>query len=177
MQYNLFGDNNNSESMYESSATISLCKRYRYVLKRFWDPNKKNCIFIGLNPSTADANINDPTIKKCISFADSFGCGGFVMLNLFAYRATNPFELIDNKIPVIGESNNRFLNSYCLDRKYLFVICCWGNGGKYLRRDEFVLQMLKNNNIPFYSIGNLTKEGCPPHPLYLKSDTKLERML
>ena len=70
------------------SAKISSCGLYRYDLWRVWDSQKENVCFIGLNPSTADENKDDPTIRRCMAFAMAWGYGSLCMLNLFAFRAT-----------------------------------------------------------------------------------------
>ena len=72
------------------SAEISKCGKYRYMLMRIWDLDLPKVCFVGLNPSTADAKEDDPTIRQLIEFAKSWNYGGFVIVNLFAMRATNP---------------------------------------------------------------------------------------
>ncbi|WP_368188730.1 DUF1643 domain-containing protein [Aeromonas sp. R7-3] len=71
-------------------AVFSPCRTYRYALSRVWATDKPYALFIGLNPSTADETLDDPTIRRCIDFAKRRGYGGLVMANLFAYRATDP---------------------------------------------------------------------------------------
>ena len=76
---------------YELSATFSPCRRWRYTLLRRWEPaNLIVVAFIGLNPSTADETLDDPTIRRCIGFAKAWGAGGMYMLNLFGWRSTDP---------------------------------------------------------------------------------------
>jgi hypothetical protein len=84
----------------ERAAVLSECGRYRYVLTRTWDHDLAACAFIGLNPSTADAHEDDPTIRRCIRFARDWGHGGLIMLNLFAWRSTDPRGLLDAIFPV-----------------------------------------------------------------------------
>jgi len=119
-------------------------------------------MIIGLNPSTADAIKDDPTITRCINFAKSWGYGGVYMLNLFAFRATKPKDMFIVKEP-IGEQNNSYLKKYAkiCDK----VICAWGNHGKYKKRSSDVKSNL--NNLYYLA---LNKTGEPAHPLYLKSD-------
>ncbi len=76
-----------------SGANFSRCRRYRYTLWRIWDPKQQPVMMIGLNPSTADAQSNDPTIRRCIGFARDWDAGGLIMTNLFAFRATYPTDL------------------------------------------------------------------------------------
>ena len=75
------------------TAVIDKTEKYRYSLLREWDDTRHKCLFIMLNPSTADASRDDPTIRRCIAFAKREGCGGLHVVNLFAYRATDPVEL------------------------------------------------------------------------------------
>ena len=76
------------------SAEFSPDKVYRYELWRIWDEALPVCMFIGLNPSTADETVDDPTIRRCINFAKEWGYGQLVMTNLFAFRATKPAEMM-----------------------------------------------------------------------------------
>ena len=75
--------------MYEKSAIISECEQYRYELRRIWQPKKGLVCWVMLNPSIADANIDDPTIRRCIGYTAKWGYGGRVVVNLFALRATS----------------------------------------------------------------------------------------
>ena len=90
------------------SATFSNCRKYRYALSRSWDEKKKIVLFIGLNPSTADEKKDDPTIRRCINYAQSWGFGGLQVANLFAYRATKPTKLRYVENPV-GDDNDQQL--------------------------------------------------------------------
>ncbi|GHX72979.1 hypothetical protein VCSRO16_3593 [Vibrio cholerae] len=72
----------------KNTAELSKCRKYRYALWRTWDSDKPFAMFIGLNPSTADEKNDDPTLRRCINFAKSWGYGGVCMANLFAFRAT-----------------------------------------------------------------------------------------
>ena len=89
----------------KSEAMLSVDRKYRYVLTRTWDETLSNIMFVGLNPSTADETTDDPTIRRCINFAKSWGYGGLYMVNLFAYRSTNPnnIRIVDNPI---GDDND-----------------------------------------------------------------------
>ena len=89
-------------------AVFSPCRTYRYALSRVWAADKPYALFIGLNPSTADETLDDPTIRRCIDFAKRWGYGGLVMANLFAYRATNPSEMKAATDPV-GVANDEWL--------------------------------------------------------------------
>jgi hypothetical protein len=142
-------------------AQFSDCRKYRYALWRTWE-NDSHVTFIGLNPSTADETDDDPTIRRCINFAKSWGFGGIEMLNLFAFRATSPKEMMKCSEP-IGSENNDFLKMYL--NKGGPNIACWGNYGEYLNREKEVIELLGKSNL---SILGLTGKGQPKHPLYLK---------
>lgn len=128
-------------------------------------------MFIGLNPSTADEKKDDPTIRRCVGFAKSWGFGGIYMLNLFAYRATKPEELKKVTDP-IGPENDKFLKYYHSPEG--LNIACWGTRGALMNRSETVIELLGINNL---SCLGITKEGCPKHPLYLRRDLKPVNLL
>ena len=92
-------------------AVLSECKKYRYMLRRVWDRTKPACLFIGLNPSTADATVDDPTIRRCVGFADSWGYGELVVGNLYAFRATKPKDMFNQDDPV-GPFNDLWLKKW-----------------------------------------------------------------
>jgi hypothetical protein len=143
---------------------------YRYALWRIWDQSKPRPIFIGLNPSTADAENDDPTIRRCINFAKAWGGGGVIMLNLFAYRSTKPEGLHKVSDP-IGPDNNKWLDFYT-SKSNSVIIAAWGAGVKSSpieQRDKHVLNRLTKYH-QLYHLG-LTKEGYPRHPLYVKGTT------
>lgn len=145
------------------NATMSSCKRYRYQLERSWSAQtsrKSTVVFIGLNPSTADATDDDPTIRKCIAYAKSWQFNKLFMVNLFGWRATNPNELIQAKNPV-GTLNDRYLDDAIL--RSALVVACWGEHGIIMNRSDDLkaryprrLTCLKTN-----------QSGEPTHPLYL----------
>ena len=147
-------------------AQFSDCRNYRYALWRTWGPGDGHVMFIGLNPSTADETRDDPTIRRCIGFAKKWGFGGINMLNLFAYRATDPKDLKKAADP-IGPKNNDYLTMY-LDAGGM-SIACWGVHGGYLDRGRQVIDLLVIDNLQCFG---LTKNGQPKHPLYLKSGTE-----
>ena len=147
------------------NATFSDCRKYRYALSRTWDGKKKTILFIGLNPSTADEKIDDPTIRRCINYAQNWGYGSLLMVNLFAYRATMPSELKNVKNP-IGNDND--LHIIELSKKADIAVAAWGNEGTLLNRDKEVKKILPN-----LMCLKINKSGQPSHPLYQKKDLKL----
>src|SRR5689334_322706 len=86
--------------MLERDAVISDCGRYRYLLRRAWDHTRPRCLLIMLNPSTADAEIDDPTIRSCIRLAKENGYGSFEVVNIFSFRATDPKDLAKAERPI-----------------------------------------------------------------------------
>ena len=125
----------------KKGARFSDCRTYRYGLWRIWDETTAYAQFVGLNPSTADEFNDDPTIKRCISYAKAWGYGGLMMTNLFAYRATDPEIMLRAKDP-IGPENNRLLLAYANNAGV--VVGAWGNNGSHLDRATEVLEMLSD---------------------------------
>src|SRR5574337_58428 len=154
--------------MMRTGAKFSRCRKYRYVLWRIWDESKPMCAFIGLNPSTADEVKNDPTVTRCINYAKAWDCGGLYMLNIFAYRATDPKVMKAQNDP-IGPENNKHLDLYTGMSE--IRIAAWGTHGSYLNRGRDVAALLAN----LKCLG-ITQSGHPKHPLYLRSDTKPIRL-
>jgi len=148
------------------TAYFSECRNYRYTLWRIWDETKPFCLFIGLNPSTADETNDDPTIRRCINFAQTWGYGALCMANLFAFRATNPKNMMNNIKP-IGKLNDEYL--IMLSQLADVTIAAWGNNGSYLSRDKEVIKIISEMKCL-----RKTKKGFPGHPLYIPSDTKLK---
>ncbi len=143
------------------AATLSPDGLYRYRLRRAWGvDNWVN--FIMLNPSTADADQDDPTIRRCIGFARRWGYDGLIVTNLYAYRATKPKVLRTVADPV-GPDNDTHLLACSLDRP---VVAAWGANADPARVAA-VLELLPGD---IYTLG-LTKDGQPRHPLYVRADT------
>jgi len=149
-------------------ADISGCGKYRYALWRQWDWQgyANQVMFVGLNPSTADATQDDHTIRRCIAFAKTWGYGGMLMLNAYAYRATEPKVMMAAADP-IGPGNAEAL-SYRRSQAGL-IVAVWGNGCSSEREAE-VCRIL---NTQIHCLGQ-TKSGRPKHPARLRSDTALE---
>lgn len=151
----------------KKTAIISDCGKYRYELSRIWDESKPKVLFIMLNPSTADADIDDPTIRRCIGFAKSWGFGGLYVGNLFAFRSPNPKDLLTEDNPV-GKMNCYHLNSMSL--KCDMVVCAWGNK-PILNKMKAKMPLIYDKASKRHYI-ELSKDGTPKHPLYLKGDLK-----
>ena len=154
-------------------ATISKDGAYRWTLSRIWNGFKPAMVWIMLNPSTADADKDDATIRVIVERARRMGYGGVLVLNLFAYRATDPRDLKGAVAP-IGARNNDALMKMIKRYKmgtFRYVMAAWGNHGSYLARDAEVLDILRRNNVPVHAI-KLTKVGNPCHPLRQSYDTE-----
>lgn len=151
----------------KSGATIDETGRYRYTLWRSWDGRRKKLAFVMLNPSTADAVENDPTIRRCIAFARHLDYGRLEVVNLFAYRATKPEALRQVDDPV-GPQNDDHLKQAAAGAHR--VILAWGNHGLLKKRNRHVLSLLSEITTPF-CLG-ITDLGQPRHPLYVKGDFK-----
>lgn len=153
------------KSALRRGATLDETGSYRYSLWREWDAYTPKVGFVMLNPSRADAFVDDPTIRRCIGFAHSWGFGGLEVVNLFAYRTTYPHELSCAVDPV-GIENDLYLES--LGDRVEQIVLAWGNGGSLWNRDRTVLSLLSNQSA-IYCLG-LTKVGQPKHPLYMRND-------
>lgn len=161
-----------AEDIKKSSATWGGAnKEYRYTLKRIWNEKLPKCVVIGLNPSTATEEADDPTVRRCVGFAKREGCGSLCILNIFAFRSTNPRKLISCVDPV-GEENDKYIVKECSNAKV--IIAAYGAHGKLNGRDAEVLRLLKTK-LPEKKIMcfGITKHGNPKHPLYQPRDAKL----
>jgi hypothetical protein len=158
------------------SATFSGDNRYRYTLMRRWaerGASGDGALWVMLNPSTAGAAEDDPTIRRCIGFSKGFGFRSLTVVNLFAFRATRPRDLWAQEDPV-GPDNDPTIALAA--REAQTIILAWGASLNATERGRAVVDILRAN--AFYTqrlvcLGR-TKQGGPRHPLYVKSDTKLE---
>lgn len=151
-------------SQLPGSAVFSDCRRYRYLLTRCWDTQRPQVLFVGLNPSTADATRDDPTLRRCVGFARRWGYGGVVLVNLFALRTPSPTVLFAHPEPIGPENDAWLLRAR---DSVEFVIFAWGACGDRMGRASCVKDWFENP----YCLG-LTKTGEPRHPLYLPADTQ-----
>lgn len=151
-----------------SDAIISPDGLYRYSLIRNWDPQLKEIIYIGINPSTADGNVDDATIRRLRDFTRKYGYGGFRIINLYAFRATDYLDL-KNVTDPIGTENSRELARW--QGRLKTIVFMWGNNKK-----DFMVQ--RNNVIEMYPnalcFGH-NDDGSPKHPLFLSGESKLIR--
>jgi hypothetical protein len=159
----------------QKGAILSPDGRYRYTLERYWGPHDSFALFVMLNPSTADASVDDPTIRRCMGFARAWGHDGLLVWNLYGYRATDPAEL-DRVAEPIGPENEDHLWDILLDEAGppAVIVAAWGakpNRGRYGSR-EAVIRVGPLYDREVFCLG-LTKDGHPRHPLYVRADAPL----
>lgn len=143
-------------------AKFSDCRKYRYALWRIWDTSKPLIMFIGLNPSTANENDDDPTIRRVKKFAFDWGYGGVYMMNLFAYVTPYPDALLKVYDP-LGD-NDFWLQS--IGSKVNDIVFAWGGFDLSVQREADVIKMFPNAKALV-----INKDGTPRHPLYVKANT------
>lgn len=162
---------------WRGSAVFSFDYTYRYRLSRVWGPASR-MVFVMLNPSTADATHNDPTITRCMGFARREGLGGIVVVNLFALRVTRPVHLFDGTVgdDPNGLSNQRYVDGalYGARADAWPIVCAWG-ANKRVDESEAWQTFFKSPAHPHLDLLCLgtNKDGSPCHPLYLDTDTPL----
>ncbi len=145
---------------------------YRYALMRRWEEGRRTLVVIGLNPSTADKLNDDPTIRRCISFAKRERCAALTMLNLYALRSTSP-DVLWTHVDPVGPENDATIRRLAWGDAVI-VVAAWGaDGGSGIalfggRRPEAVRRI-----VPALNCWGTTKDGYPRHPLYLRSDAPL----
>jgi hypothetical protein len=146
-----------------SVAVYSPCEAYRYALTRIWDAARPRALFVMLNPSTATELQNDPTVERCERRARALGCGGFRVVNIFAYRATDP-KLMRAQADPVGPGNDAAIAEAAVWADQ--IICAWGSHGGHLARGVTVETLLRSLGRPLYHLG-VTQSGAPKHPLYI----------
>lgn len=148
-------------------ALISPCGTYRYWLSRVWDESRPCGAWVMLNPSTADAAVDDPTIRRIVSFSQTWGWGGAKVYNLFALRSPTPSALKEHPDPV-GPDNDGHLAAIVPG---LPVIAAWGQWGDHLDRARGVCTALAAAGHMLQCLG-VNKGGSPKHPLYVPGRAK-----
>lgn len=162
-----------------NAAHFSECSRYRYWLQRDISPPveriRSRCLWVMLNPSTADCTVNDPTIGRCMGFTARWGFDDMEVVNLFAWRDTNPKMLLlpKTKPIAVGPDNDDWIRLRARDAD--LVVCAWGAHKFVKERSVDVLAILKKH-VPPALIGCIgrTRDGYPKHPLYVPAGTLLE---
>ncbi len=154
----------------DRAATFDGTGLYRYRLDRRWKiEEEKRVTFVMLNPSTADASKEDPTIRRCMGFAQRMSFSVMTVVNLFAVRATNP-EMIRLTADPVGPANDFYIRQAC--QASMMVICAWGAYPHLDGRDHNAWPNIRPFCSNVYCYG-LTKKGAPKHPLYLPGDSEL----
>jgi len=172
---------------------MSDCRRYRYRLERWWDRSKPAAGFVLCNPSTADAFKPDPTVRKCIGFAHRWRCGGIVIVNVCAFRATHPRDLLAAADP-LGPDNREAIGQFVSDWHHYHahkdrdaelaadgvsvIVAGWGSAlPRQLEGEaETTLGWLDAEGVDVHCLGQ-TKSGRPRHPLMLAYETPLEVLI
>ena len=155
------------------TATISPCGQYRYTLTRpakQLNPTGVSAVFCMLNPSTADATEDDPTIRRCRGFSERWDCNGIVVVNLYALRSTDPKGLWRHPDP-IGPENRFWLDR--IAREFGDVVCAWGANARPEHVEEAVA-LFRIARARLWCLGT-TRSGAPRHPLYVRGDQPLVR--
>ncbi len=153
------------------AAVLSEDGMYRYRLERVWDAEVPPVCWVMLNPSKADAEQDDPTITRCVGFARSWGWGGIVVCNLFAFRATDPKDLLralKAGKDVIGPENDQHIIDAAAGQ---FTVAAWGANAPASRAAR-VVELLGPNALSLDCLG-FTKKGLPLHPLMVRADKAL----
>jgi hypothetical protein len=163
------GDNVELDRIVWCDADLSDDGLYRYRLTRRWGGQNDPCIcWIMLNPSTADAVVDDPTIRRCISFSEAWGFGSLIVVNLFAFRSTDP-DLLPSVEDPIGPRNDHAIRLAALEANR--CIAAWGTKGGHRHRNADVIRLVTDDCMEDMHALTITKDGHPKHPLYVKGDT------
>lgn len=154
--------------MLDSGAVFDTTRFYRYALWRTWDDRRTALACVLLNPSTADERTLDPTVRRCLYMAQRRGFGSLRVVNIFAYRSTDPDALRRVDDPV-GPANDRYIRAAVARAER--VLAAWGNGGLLMDRGRRVRALLRGcRNL--CCLG-MTKAGEPRHPLYVPNGAVL----
>ncbi len=152
-------------SAVKKSAIISDCDQYRYLLLRHWDARLCALPVCMLNPSTADDQKDDPTIRELIYFSRLWGYGGLYIVNLFAFRAPHPIDMQGAPDPV-GPKNNRYLREALDYARELDtpMLAAWGDGGTFNARETWMCSNAAHHSVDLVCFG-ITRGDHPKHPM------------
>jgi hypothetical protein len=152
---------------YRGSASLSDNGWYRYDLERKWERViTRKVVWVMLNPSTADARFDDATIRKCVSFSQIWGFDGMAVVNLFAYRSTNPNVLanLHDKGHARGPENPGYIRSHINDRETQLVVAAWGANVNKMGLPRYNIEAwCRAAKKPLRCLGT-NKDGSPKHP-------------
>lgn len=157
-----------------STAEISACGRYRFVLSREWEQGEGRVCWVMLNPSTADATKPDHTLTKCVEFSRRWGFKALDIVNLFPLRTKSP-RVLKASTEIIGprDEHERLLTDVFMLATVSIarlVVCAWGRHGTFLQRDRVVVEQLRA--FPLMCLGT-NVDGTPRHPLMLPYEMSL----
>lgn len=157
-----------------AAAVFSPDRAYRYLLRRTWEPLTESLLFVMLNPSTANALVDDHTIRRCTYYAKRHRYGGMSVVNLFALRATDPRQLLEHPDPA-GPDNWRVLTTLAIRDPGRLVVAAWGAYDRRLGMfgDQVALLFTERGHT-LHRLGTLTAAGYPRHPARLANDVELE---
>lgn len=155
------------------SAILSDCGQYRYLLQRTWDLALPRLCAIGLNPSTAEGELDDATVRVLVGRAQRMYMGGLDLVNLFALRATRPRDMMANLFPVSAnyEPHRNFNTMAEVVSQAGFVLVCWGTHGSHRNKANHVLAALQSSRVIVHAL-RLNADGSPSHPLRISYDTR-----
>jgi hypothetical protein len=156
-----------------AKAYISKNGKYRYWLLRTWDDSKPTVCFIGVNPSTADAKQDDPTIRREIGFARRWGYGSLLALNVGAFRSTDPQKWRKSFDPIGPENTVEHLSRYIRKFRATRVLAAWGKNGNYFMEQFNAIA----DRIPNLRCLGLNVDGSPKHPLMVPYAVQHQRFL
>lgn len=154
----------------DREATISPDGVYRYTLGRRWSQGPRRVCWVMLNPSVASAELDDPTIRKCVGFSKRWGFDALTVVNLFAFRATKPADLMRAGYPA-GPENNRHVVTECTTAHR--VVIAWGAHAQPSYPPALhMVRTLRALCGELYCLG-CCDNGSPRHPLMLAYETPL----
>lgn len=153
----------------EKQSDAVIVGQYRYALWRRWEPGSKQLLWVLLNPSSADSETDDPTLRRLLFYSKRLGFNSLAVGNLFAYRSPSPDALPRDKEAAIGPENDRYLLQLAYESTEIVV--GWGAGGGLHGRDPVVLKLLQRVQKSLFCLG-YTQYGAPRHPLYCRNDAE-----
>jgi hypothetical protein len=163
-----------------ATATFDVDRQYRYRMSRVWDRDLPRIVWCMLNPSRATASVGDPTLRRVVRFSRSWGGGGCEVVNLFALRTFNPRDLRTTRSDPVGQYNDEAIAAAVGETGE--VVAAWGNNGVIVNRhtgvarcDE-VQEFLGRLGIRLLHL-QLTNQGRPVHPLYVRGDTEPRQLV
>ena len=159
-------------------TVLSDDRRYRYTLYRDLQDGVGTCVFMCLNPSTADETVNDATVRRCMSYASSWGYRYLILVNLYAYRATHIKDMLAQGLSAVGPDNHEYLNRAMElgNKDTNMIVAAWGTNGNCFGGEDYISKQVLEHKYHINCLA-ITKHGHPHHPLRLSSNIKPELYL